>query len=61
MLEFPGQDFKQELLKVSKYEQLRNFCLRKKRHKREPNFRTKKYRWNKLNIKINKGRDDRKS
>lgn len=44
MLEFPGQDFKQELLKVSKYEQLRNFCLRKKRHKREPNFRTKKYR-----------------
>lgn len=30
MLEFPGQDFKQELLKVSKYEQLRNFCLRKK-------------------------------
>lgn len=31
MLEFPSQDFRQELLKVSKYKQLRTFCLRKKK------------------------------
>lgn len=31
MLQFPGQDFKQELLRVSKYKQLRNLCLRKKK------------------------------
>lgn len=47
MLQFPGQDFKQELLRVSKYKQLRNLCLRKKkRRKRDPNgnFRSEKYR-----------------
>lgn len=35
MLQFPGQDFKQELLKVGKYKQLRNFCLRKKENIKE--------------------------